>query len=157
LIPYAVFNLGIVYELAKMENVGFIDVPYSIALSGHRVDVSTVYDEEDVVAIDWLKANIDDESIIYSDTHGVRLLIQKFGVLMNADGTLKAGRIRPFEYYQGSGYIFLRKLNVDRDIITVQGEYGSRLSYPINDELQSVIDNGQVVFDNGARIIKVVE
>ncbi len=51
-IPYCVFNLGIVFELAKCQSLGYVDIPYSVAFSGQRVDVASVFDKEDVEAVD---------------------------------------------------------------------------------------------------------
>lgn len=162
-LPYCVFNSGAVYEMVKMEPAGYVDVPYSIAMSGQRVDVATVFDSEDVAAVDWLAENADGSSIFYGDAHGVRLLIQKFGIFIDPDlvvgGNLASGRIRSWEGMGrcDKGYIFLRKLNIDRNIITVQGEYGCRVSYNIDDVYWASrkVSYGEVVYDNGAKIIKV--
>jgi len=164
-IPYFIFNSGIVFELGKMEMKGFIDVPYSVALSGHRVDIATVFDEEDVEAVNWLKertGGVFGKSVLYSDAHGVRLLIQKFGLLINPElvvgGNLKAGRAQSLEGMEvgDNGYIFLRKWNVQNDMITVQAEYASRMSFDISHfpVAQEKIRTGEVIFDNGAKIIK---
>ncbi len=161
LIPYVVFNSGLVFEVAKMEMEGFIDVPYSVALSGDRVDLATVFDREDVEAVDWLKSTNDSYVAMYSDAHGIKLLIQKFGLVRNSVDTLRLGKIRTLKDIglDDEGYIFLRKRNVEENMVTDQGEYGSRISYSIDglDVLKQKINNGIVVFDNGARIIKVTQ
>jgi uncharacterized membrane protein len=158
-IPYFAFNSGIVFELAKLQPKGFIDVPYSLSLSGERVDLAGLFDKEDTLAVDWLKDNLNGLPV-YADANGVKLLIQRMGITMDMDlGTSLAGTIRLLEKMKqdGQGYIFLRKLNVDRQMFTFQGEYASRRSYSF-DELDMIIKkmvNGQLVYDNGARIYKV--
>ena len=155
-VPYAVFNLGVVFEVAKLKPVGFIDVPYSIALSGNRVDIASVFTVEDVEAMDWLKerylAGGSNESI-YADTHGGNLLVQRLGDYMT---------VGDFKYLwemtdSDVGYIFLRKLNVDNSELTTYGDYASRQSHSIDDYdiAKQKIENGEVIFDNGARVIEV--
>jgi uncharacterized membrane protein len=161
--PYYIFNSGMVYEMAKLEQVGFVDVPYSIALSGERSDIATVFDDEDIEAADWLKTNITGDDVLYGDTHGARLLIQKFGVFMSPHlmigGCMQTGKVQSLEGMtdDAKGYMLLRKLNVDNDIITAQGEYGCRMTYDLSDYgiVSQKIDDGEIVFDNGARIIKI--
>jgi uncharacterized membrane protein len=158
-IPYFMFNSGIVFEVAKLQPKGFIDVPYSLSLSGERVDLAGFFDKDDTLAVDWLKDNMGDLPV-YADANGVKLLIQRMGITMDMDlGTSLAGTIRLLEKMKadGQGYIFLRKINVDRQMFTFQGEYASRRSYTF-DELDMIIKkmaNGQLVYDNGARIYKV--
>lgn len=158
-IPYFVFNSGMVFEIAKLEPTGFIDVPYSIALSGHRVDLAGLFTKEDVEAVDWLKGNIGN-GVVYSDANGVKLLIQRMGITMDMDlGTSLAGKIRLLEKMKpdAGGYIYMRKWNVDTNTFTFQGEYASRVSYDIKDleMIDSKLSKGEVVFDNGARIVLV--
>jgi hypothetical protein len=158
-IPYLVFNSGVVFELAKLEPSGFIDVPYSISLSGHRVDLAGIFTKEDVEAVDWLKENIGD-GVVYADANGVKLLIQRMGITMDMDlGTSLAGKIRLLEKMNpdAGGYIYMRKWNIDTNTFTFQGEYGSRLSYDIKDleMIDTKLSDGEVVFDNGARMLLV--
>jgi len=167
LVPYCIFNLGIVFEAAKCQPVGYIDIPYSVALSGHRVDIATVFEQEDVDAVDWLKEQLVKDayqSIVFSDSHGARLLLQRFDVTgregyismgYNAErygvlGDMKSG---------DTGYIFLRKWNVDNNSVTSQGEYATRLVQGIGEleMVEEIIESGIVVFDNGARVILVEE
>jgi uncharacterized membrane protein len=156
LVPYFVFNSGIVFEVAKMEPVGFIDVPYSIPLSGHRVDIASVFTEEDVEAMDWLKAQfLQDRLAIYADTHGANLMVQRMGM------NVKEGQ---FKYLwqmvdSDTGYIFLREWNVGSGKLTLYRDYGTRQSYSIGDYevVREKIGNGTVVFDNGARVILVTK
>lgn len=166
-IPYALFNLGIVFEVAKMQPIGFIDVPYSIALSGHRVDIATVFDKEDVEASNWFAdyINTSGESYkVFGDTHVARLLSEYLGwfVLKGLKGELYVvGNIRTFEYLreEDSGYIFLSKRNLETGEIAQQAEYASRRTIAIGDcvILQSKIENGNIIFNNGAEIIRIIK
>jgi uncharacterized membrane protein len=159
LVPYLIFNSGIAFEVAKLEPAGFIDVPYSVALSGQRVDIAAIYDAEDVEAMDWLKSQVSGE-MIYGDMHVYNLIIQRmFPYLKMWDLTM--GRFKPLKSMSADdvGYIFLRKWNVENNMITGWGSYGSRRSnsldeFPIAKEK---IENGTIVFDNGARVILVAK
>ena len=170
LVPYCVFNLGIPFELDKREPTGHIDIPYSIALSSHRVDIASVFDEEDVEAADWLNdqlAEFINPPTVYTDSHGGRLLLQRFDVVdptgvyrdMNIEDKYARRRygILSIIRSQDAGYIFLRKWNVDNNALTGQAEYATRISYSIDDYeiLKKKIESGTVVFDNGARVIRV--
>lgn len=154
LIPYYIFNSGMVFEIAKMKPVGFIDVPYSISMSYHRVDIASVFDKQDVEAMDWMKGQFfKDKQIIYADTHGANLMVQRIG--MNVE-------VGQFKYLwqmsaDDKGYIFLRKWNVDNGMLTAYGDYGTRQSYGIDDYsiVEDKIKNGIIIFDNGARVILV--
>ena len=159
-IPYFIFNSGVVFELAKMKPVGFIDVPYSIALSSSRVDIATVFDKEDVEAAVWLK-QLGDSKTMYGDAHGTKLLIQYFGVKMVESTRSLMGDIQVLNKIgtESDGYIFLRKWNLDTNQITIPGDYGSRISYDLDEMevLKEKIEGGTVIFDNGARIILIDE
>jgi len=158
-LPYFAFNSGAVFEMAKLEPKGFIDVPYSIALSGHRVDVASIFTEQDVEAMDWLKAHVlvaggsGISEMIYGDTHSGSLAVQRIGSYLD-----KWGRIDRIGK-DDAGYIFLRKWNVDNNKLTAYGDYGARQSFSIDGYpiVKQKIDAGTVVFDNGARVILVVK
>jgi uncharacterized membrane protein len=156
LVPYFVFNSGIVFEVAKLEPIGFIDVPYSIPLSAHRVDIASVFTDEDVEAMDWLKAQfLEDGLTIYADTHGANLMVQRIGM------NVKEGQFKYLWQMADSdtGYIFLREWNVDNNKLTLYRDYGTRQSYSIDDYevVRGKIGNGAVVFDNGAGVILVTK
>lgn len=154
LIPYFVFNSGLVFEVAKMKPVGFVDVPYSVVLSGHRVDLASVFEEQDVEAMDWLKVQfLKDKQPIYADTHGGNLMVQRIGT------DVEGGQFKYFWQMADDsvGYVFLRKWNVDNGMITKPCDYGTRESYSIDDFeiVGKKIADGTVLFDNGAMVILV--
>lgn len=57
LIPYFVFTSGAVFEMAKIEDLTVITVPYSHALSATRIDSTAVFTDNDIDVRDWVKAN----------------------------------------------------------------------------------------------------
>lgn len=151
MIPYAVFNSGAVFELTKSTKSDYIDLPYSIALSGHRLDLSTLFTEQDAEAVEWLVANRIDNIPIYADGHGMKLIIQHYGYdyagaeqfdLSKIDGTK-------------AGYIYLREWNVDNAEITTGVGYGTRRSVPFKEiaKLNKVISDSKVLYQNGAQIL----
>lgn len=156
LVPYFVFNSGVVFELAKMKPEGFIDVPYSIALSSGRVDIATVFTNEDIEAMDKLKeirVSENETPMLYADAHGGSLVVQRIGL------DIEMGQYKFLWLMKDSdrGYIFLRKWNVDNSMITLYKDYATRESHTLSDYpiLEKKIEDGEVVFDNGARIIKI--
>ncbi len=156
LVPYFAFNSGIVFEVAKLQPAGFIDVPYSVALSGHRVDIGSVFTNEDVEAMDWLKERfLQDGQTIYTDTHGGNLMVQRIGTEVDS------GQFKYLWQMKNSdtGYIFLRKWNVESQMVTLYRDYASRESHKFDDfsTMNDKIENGVVIFDNGAKVIKVTK
>jgi hypothetical protein len=123
------------------------------------VDIAAIYDAEDVEAMDWLKSQVSGE-MIYGDMHVYNLIIQRmFPYLKMWDLTM--GRFKPLKSMSADdvGYIFLRKWNVDNNMITDWGSYGSRRSYSLDKFpiAKEKIENGTIVFDNGARVILVTK
>jgi len=72
IIPYFLFTSGIIFEVSKCEEVGNVNIPYSIALSHDRVELSGVYEDSDLQARDYIIEN--DLIPIYADLYGVFLL-----------------------------------------------------------------------------------
>jgi len=113
LIPYFLFTSGFIFEVTGHEVTDRIDSPYSIALSGQRVDVGGVFNWQDGAGADWVGQALDDEAIVYSDLHSAMLLDNQTALL---------GQIfcLPWDMSQmpDDSYIYFRTRNIDRQEIT---------------------------------------
>ena len=156
LIPYFAFNSGLVFELTKSTKTDSIDIPFSVSLSGYRLDMASYYSDKDIEAMVWVKDKITKDFRLFGDYHTGLLLIQ----YRYDDYYDIYADIKEFCEY-GKGYVFLRKCDVESQMLTSATGYGCRKSVPwlvYGGECQPMADilsKGVVVFDNGARIIKV--
>jgi uncharacterized membrane protein len=136
LIPYFIFNSGVVFELSKSQTTYFIDMPYSIALSGYRVDLTTVFTRQDVIAADWLSAVSNHR--LYADIHGCHLFY-------NYQEARNTGEP------ESSGCIYLRAWNAQNKVWTVGTAYAARQSSSFDDLLwlSKAIEESDKIYDNG--------
>ena len=76
IIPYFVFTSGAMFELTQQTNINQINMPYSISLSNHRVDMVGVFTENDLKVRDWA---VENNLVInmYADTHSQLILWEK--------------------------------------------------------------------------------
>jgi uncharacterized membrane protein len=145
LIPYFIFNSGLVFELSKSQTTNFIDMPYSIALSSYRLDLSTVFTKQDVVAADWLSA-VANPHHLYADIHGEQLSYTYWA-------TRNTGELA------SSSYIYLRTWNARNKVWTVGIAYAARQSISFDDLpwLAQASEKGDKIYDNGGAQILVVQ
>ena len=155
-IPYFTFNSGAIFELTKSELTdSHIDIPYSLSMSSYRIDLSTRFEKEDIEAIDWFRANheqlVKNKFMFFADAHGICLFFQRVGYEPWVYDTFR------YMSTESKGYMFLRKWNVDNHKITIAPDYAMRVSCDLSafHVLEDKINNGEVIFDNGARIILI--
>lgn len=152
LIPFVLFNSGAVFELTKSTKIDRVDIPFSPSLSSYRLDMTAHFSDEDVEAMEWLKDKITDDYPMFGDWHSYQLVWQYVGEYNKTLG------IEVFGDYE-QGYIFLRKWNVDNKMLTTGSQYGCRKNIPWleygDKSMATILSKGEVVFDNGAKIIKV--
>lgn len=146
LIPYFVFNSGVVFELSRSQSTHYIDVPYSIALSSHRVDISSVFAVQDVIIADWLSGVAEEDHTVYADHHGRQLFI---------------GQVRfpcvVLRYRPGRDevdlpcYFYLRAWNLQKRTLTFATTYGARQSISFDDMpwLVGTMEKADRIYDNG--------
>jgi uncharacterized membrane protein len=155
MIPYFIFNSGVVFELSRGRNTGLIDMPYSIALTGRRLDINTVFSGQDLAAANWLTRMAKDDYPIYADVHGVLAFPGYWGDTTGFYGTsvnpiihqlpADAGNISP------PCYIYLRAWNADNRVVTFATAYAARQSIGFADVpgLSFLTENGKRIYANG--------
>lgn len=146
MIPYFIFNSGAIFELSKSQTTYFINMPYSIALSSYRLDLSTVFTEQDVVAANWL--SVISNHPLHADAHGCQLFY-------TYNETLNSGEIA------SSNCIYLRTWNTRNKVWTVGTAYAARRSISFDSEdiswLKQALENGDKIYDNGGAQILLVQ
>jgi len=156
LLPYILFNSGAVFELIKSDRIDSIDIPFSPALSAYRLDMTTYFTDEDVEAMAWVQNKVSAEYPLFGDWHSYQLMWQYVGEYNTTQG------IENFCKFN-QGYVFLRKWNVENEMLTTGAAYGCRKSIPwleysgkkCSSPMVEILNRGEIVFDNGARIIRV--
>jgi uncharacterized membrane protein len=144
MIPYFIFNSGAVFELSKSQTTYFIDMPYSISLSSYRLDLSTVFAEQDIVAANWLSAVSNHN--IHADIHSCQL----FYTYHETQDTGESA---------SSSCIYLRSWNTRNEVWTVGTAYAARQSISFDDlpGLKQSLENGDKIYDNGEAKILLVQ
>jgi len=126
LIPYFLFTSGLVFEVAKGEVTG-IEIPYSVALSDHRIDLGASLEHDDAVVRDWIVGN--GKFPVYADWYGLLFLKERCGIA--ADDVLQLPA--DLEIPEGS-YVFLRGRNVREGSVVVWTGVGQRERFEIDME-----------------------
>jgi len=158
LIPYFIFNSGVVFELSRSQTTYFVDIPYSIALSSYRVDITTTFTEQDTAAADWF-FKVENESYTMSaDYHGIKVFLQR-----RIWGDLKRYQIFTYSYSDNisyPSYIYLRTWNNENRMLTFATVYAGRqqVSFDIIPGFVQVIDKGNIIYNNNsARVLLLIK
>jgi uncharacterized membrane protein len=157
IIPYFIFTSGAVFELSGSTDISRIDIPYSIPLSNHRVDMAGVFTANDMKVRDWAVEN-DLATDTYADTHAQLLLWEKaYTYWRDLRGALKTGE------FKTGNYIFLSERNNESQTIILRPETGGsatgrRIAYTyIECGMDKVIENGEIVYRQGDSFILKVK
>lgn len=156
LLPYFLFTSGVVFEVSKCEEVGNINIPYSIALSHDRVEVNAVFEDSDLQARDYIIEN--GLKPIYADLYGVFLLDEDISwVQWRKDYglfPLDASKV------PSGAYIFLRDRNERKSALTFKplldsSTSGMRVSYSYNKVGLDKLEYDTVYKVGNTKVVKV--
>lgn len=90
LVPYMLFNTGVVFELARESDISRINAPYSIPLSNHRLGAVAIHTDHDIGVVEYaVEYNLEP---ILSDINGMLLLSQYKSHFTFLYRSLKTGR-----------------------------------------------------------------
>jgi uncharacterized membrane protein len=148
LIPYFIFNSGVVFELSRGQTIYFIDVPYSIALSSYRVDMTTTFTKQDANAANWLISNAGEDYAFYVDYHSKKLLGTQTE-LRKAERLVYIRKAREMAYL---GYIYFRTWNTQKEALTFSTSYGARQSLSFVDLpwFMEALEKSDKIYDNNS-------
>jgi uncharacterized membrane protein len=151
LIPYFIFNSGVVFELSRSQTIYFIDMPYSIALSSYQVDVTTTFTKQDTAAADWLATRVAKDYAIFVDYHSDKLFNWQRGF------RYQGYRFQAFKPPRSEGisppaYIYLRTWNTQKEALTYSTDYGARQSISFDDLpwFRKVLEKSNKIYDNNS-------
>ena len=167
LIPYFLFTSGVIFEVSKQEGISNIDMPYSIALSHSRIDMTEIPTANDIIVRDWaVSQNLGQ---MLADVHGRLLFCEK--VWFDWDlGTQEFYPKQELYYklersiFRQGDFIFLSERNNKTKTLTfipISGggiTSGTRTSYSfIELGLDKIIAHSRVIYRQGEAIILEIE
>src|SRR4030043_1569545 len=112
LIPYFIFNTGIIFELSRSQTIYFINMPYSIALSSYRLDLNTVFTRQDLTAACFVCKEAGGDEPVYADHHSSKLSLNPIDFPCNITEV-------PYNTKEIGipGYFFLRAWNIESEAL----------------------------------------
>jgi len=151
LIPYFIFNSGVVFELSRSQTTYFINMPYSIALSSYRMDLTTVSNKQDIAAADWVLTAGDKDYPICADHHVGWFTAQLGGELIAGTYPLNQNFNLTKEIPSPS-YIYLRTRNTQQRELTFSTTYGARQSVSFDNLpwFVQTLEKSDKIYDNGS-------
>jgi uncharacterized membrane protein len=153
LLPYFIFNSGAVFELSHSQTSAVIDTPYSIVLSSYRLDLNTVFSQQDLAAADWICNHAKANDPVYADYNSSKLFLNKIDFpCLAVDATGDPAKI------VSPGYFYLRAWNVEQNELTFATGYATRQSIDF-DELpwfKQIRGSADTIYDSGgAQILRL--
>jgi uncharacterized membrane protein len=155
LIPYFIFNSGVVFELSQSQTTNFINMPYSIALSSYRVDVSTVFTKQDVTAAEWFSRVAEEDCVVYADHHSSKLFVEQIDFPCKQAGVPSNTKEVRFP-----SYFYFRAWNIQKKALTFGTTYAGRQSVSFDDlpGVTYIIESGNRIYNNGgAQVLMLSE
>ncbi|MBC8276536.1 MAG: DUF2206 domain-containing protein, partial [Chloroflexi bacterium] len=152
LIPYFIFNSGVVFELSRSQTTHFINIPYSIALSSHRVEITDCPTRQDIASKDWLSTVAGADYLIYLDHHSrlIGTTIELFDQIQD----LRLGQ--GAKQISSPSYIYLRTRNTQKKALTFGTSYAARQSISFDDLpwfVQAMEKSDRIYNNGGAEIL----
>lgn len=138
LLIYFLFTSGMMFEMSHSVMAGKIDLPYSLALSGKRLNIVGVFNEDDVAVAKWLVDNKADVPLL-ADYNGSALLM---GLVHKANQYLVPSK------KDAGYYLFLTSWNAGHQMMVVGLLPGIREYEPLPE-----LDKAVVVFSKGKAVV----
>lgn len=139
MIGFYLFTSGFILEVSKDETLNQVNIPYSIALSNKRVEITGIFTDDDVACAEWLAYESDVNVPIYLDYCGLSIMLEY---------VYNRGYIIDDPQGEGHYYIFLRTWNNESGKMVHGYNAGLRDYKPIPD-----VENLNVVFKQGNAVI----
>jgi uncharacterized membrane protein len=155
---YFAFTSGIVFELSKQVDTSSVNLPYSIPLSGKRLDLGGLFTVNDSIARDWI---VDNKAFpVYEDINGTLLLDERMPwYLWQVDNGYLRLPLKTSKMPSGS-YIFLHESNVKNRTIMLMPEIGEAPATGMRKShswasigLDKIVNDGDIVFRSGDAIV----
>jgi uncharacterized membrane protein len=143
LVPYLLFTTGFVFEATSHETIDSVDIPYSVSLSNHRLDLGGSITDSDRLVADYIARN--GTTPVFADFYGYQLLQESFGM-----DSMVVTLDRDLEALPSGSYVFLRERNESDKLMTRWAGVGMRRITPY-------IENpGTVIYSAGnAKLVEI--
>jgi uncharacterized membrane protein len=153
LIPYFIFNSGAVFEVSRSQTTNVIDMPYSIALSSYRLDINTVFAEQDLEAAGWLCEVPKGDAPVYVDYNSSKLFVNQFDFPCRI-----AGISYDLPKIDSTGYVYLRAWTVQNKKVTFATGYAARQSVSFDDLpwFSEIIGTADRIYNNGGAQVLIL-
>jgi len=160
LIPYFLFTSGVIFEVSGQEDISGVNIPYSIALSNQRIDLTEIPTANDIAVRDWaVSQNL---GHMLTDIHGRLLFIEKVFLDWEVEEPALQLKLESNTFNQGD-YIFLSERNNKTKTLTYKPDKsgttsGMRISPSFAElGLDKVIENSIVIYRQGDAVILEVK
>jgi uncharacterized membrane protein len=151
LIPYFIFTSGFIFEATHNTTIEVLDTPYSIALSGNRVEVGGIMTENDMKVRDYIVYH--NYFPVTTDIYGTYLVLEK-SVLRTSDQITEfwVDLLKPV---QDDSYIFLRERNTEKQELTFWLGVGQRTTrtYSQLDFSKKILEGRSIIYQCGNAIL----
>ena len=147
ILPLYIFSSGMVFEIFNYQVTDRMDIPFSSAISGSRLDMGVNFTNNDIMGIKVISDIIyNQQGKVYVDLYS-KMLASQYIVWENEfDWNYKCPII---DGNMSEGYIFLREENISRNELIIPAEYGLRKAIKIDN---SLLEGREIIYNNGARI-----
>jgi len=160
IIPYFLFTSGVIFEVSRQEDISGVNIPYSIALSNQRIDITEIPTANDIAVRDWaVSQNL---GHMLTDIHGRLLFIEKVFLDWEVEEDALPLKLENNTFKSGD-FIFLSERNSRAKTLTYKPAKsgttsGMRIS-PSFAELgfDKVIENSTVIYRQGDAVILEVK
>ena len=152
LVPYFLFTSGFVFEITKRPNIETLELPFSMGLSNHRIDIYGAFTKNDKEVSNWLEANLPQDIFVFADLPGMELLY---------DWT----HFRAFHFPQNwlpqdislipaSSWIFFREWNEENKMVTHWINTGLRASMSYeNRGIPRLLEGRKIIYQVGDAVV----
>ncbi len=153
LIPYFAFTSGFVFEVTRRPHIESFEVPYSVGLSSHRIDIFGVFTESDKVTSDWLQCNLPEDIFLFADLHGMELLYE-WGHTQGVFHFPQNWLPQDLNLIPDDSWIFFREWNEETGLVTHWVNMGLRESISYEDRgVPKLLDGREVIYKSGNAVV----
>lgn len=153
LVPYFLFTSGVVFSAEHKTNNSTVDIPYSIALSHSRLDVTAMGTKDDDKAVRWIAQNLG-AHLLFTDFHGTMLLSEQTG--QNQIAQNHQIRVIPEDTkaIEDNAWVYLRSWSIDNHMLTYKSGVGLRTSIEFAEAgISGLLEGRSILFQSGSACV----
>jgi len=148
LAPYFIITSGLTFEITGQSTISSVDLPYSYALSSHRVNLTGIFNESDSAAASWLVTGAAEHSNVFTDLHTREIILHH-----DYRSMLQITYIKREDNDMRDGYYLFSSWNISKNELafTSAGKPGMREYVSIGGipGLGPILKSGDRIYVNG--------